>query len=149
RSRRSCSRGVRSRTSRRSRSSSRSEGRAGSSGDPGSARDRTARSRAHLRRESPRPGEALLEIPDQIVRVLDPDRQPNRAGTHARGEKLGFLELPVRRARGMDDEALRVADVREMRPYRQAANELLSRLAAAADVEREDRARALGKILLD
>src|SRR5262249_3578124 len=94
-------------------------------------------------------GEALLEIPDQIVDVLDSDREANRSRADARGLELLLVELAVRRARRVNDQALRVADVREMRPECHAADEVLARFAAALELEREDRARAARQILVD
>src|SRR5438128_2623836 len=55
----------------------------------------------------------------------------------------------MRRARGMDDEALRVADVREVAPEIERGDEPLARLAAAFQVEHEDRARAFRQVPLD
>src|SRR5215217_3036970 len=55
----------------------------------------------------------------------------------------------MRRARGMDDQALRVAHVGEVRPEAYATDELLTALESARTVEREDRARAAGQVLLD
>src|SRR5262245_66229908 len=102
-----------------------------------------------FRRDAAGAREPLLEIPDQVVDVLDADGEPDRAGANAGRFELVFGELPVRRARGMNYEALRIADVGEMRPQRDRANEFLTRVASAADVEREHRARAARQILLD
>ena len=126
-SRRSSWRAARSTTARRSRRSSRCGARAGSSADPGSASDRTgpARPRCSCRRRHAR--EALLEIPDQIVDRLGADREPDRARADARRPQLVVAQLAVRRAGGMDDQALRVADVRQVRPERDAADEVLAR----------------------
>src|SRR6478609_6969838 len=81
--------------------------------------------------------EPLLEIPDQVVDVLDADRKPDRAGANARRLELVLLELAMRGARGMDDQALRVADVGQVRPQRHAADEVLARLTAAFELERK------------
>src|SRR5439155_5707875 len=65
-----------------------------------------------------------------------------------RGELL-VRQLAMRRRRGMDDEALRVADVGEVAPERQRLDEAAPALAAALEVEREDRARAGRQIAVD
>ena len=148
-SRRSCSRAARSGTARRWPRFSRCGALAGSSADPGSAPDRT--------RSNPREGscrrrharEALLEIPDQVVDRLDADREPDRPGADSRRPQLVVVELAVRRARGMDDQALRVADVRQVRPERDAADEVLPARSSAVAVEREDRAGAARQISVD
>ena len=95
------------------------------------------------------PGEALFEIPDQVVDRFGADRQPDGSRPDARRPELIIVELPMRRARRMDDQALRVADVGEVRPQRDAADEVLPAGAAAAAVEREHRAGAARQILVD
>ena len=95
------------------------------------------------------PCEALLEIPDQIVHGFDADRQPDGSGTHAGRAQLLVVELTMRRAGRMDDQALGIADVGEVRPQGDAANEVLSRRAAAAAVEGEHRARAARQVFVD
>src|SRR6516225_4179959 len=92
--------------------------------------------------------EALLEVPDQIVDVLDADRESDRPWTDARRLEFLVVELAVRRARRMNDEALGITDIREVRPERYTANELLARLAAAANVEREHSARAARQVFV-
>src|SRR6185369_16511701 len=86
------------------------------------------------------PREALFEVPDQISRGFDADRQPDRPRTDTGGAQLVVVELPVRRAGWMDDEALGIADVREVRPQGHAANEVLAGGPSAPAVEREHRA---------
>src|SRR5690606_22470703 len=86
-------------------------------------------------------GKSLLEIPDEVLDGLEADRQPDRAGAHAGRVKLLFAQLAVGRAGRMDDEALRVTNVRQVGPERHAADEILARLAAALALEREHRAR--------
>src|SRR5260370_22204430 len=79
--------------------------------------------------------EALFEVPDQIVDGFDADREPDGSRTDTGGGELSLVELPMRRAGWMDDEALGIADVREVRPQGNPANEVLSRSAAAPAVE--------------
>ncbi len=108
RSRRSSWRAADCSTARRWRSSSRCGARAGSSADPDSRPDRMASSRGHLGRgRRGHAGEALLEIPDQVVDRLDADREPDGARADAGGPQLVLAQLTVRRAGRMDDEALR------------------------------------------
>src|SRR5262245_36804693 len=54
----------------------------------------------------------------------------------------------MRRARRMNDQTLRVADVREVRPERDAADEVLPCRPAAAAVEGEDGAGAARQVLV-
>src|SRR6476620_976993 len=110
---------------------------------PGSSRRRLTRRRRRDARK------ALLEIPDQILDGLDADREANRARADASGTQLLFAELAMRRAGRVNDQALRVADVREVRPQRHAADEVLPRRTPTAAIEREHRACALRQVLLD
>ena len=94
------------------------ERRAGWSADPDSA----LRSNDAVIGTPPRsppardPREALFEVPDQIVDGFDADRQPDGSRADAGRAELIVVELPMRRAGRMDDEALRIADVGEVRP---------------------------------
>src|SRR5437762_4518319 len=90
-----------------------------------------------------------MEIPDEIVHVLEPDRQPHRAGGDSGCGELLVRELAMRSGGGMDDEALRVADVGEVAPERERLDEAASALAAALEVEREYGARAGRQIAVD
>jgi len=56
----------------------------------------------------------LVEVRDDVVDVLDPDREADEVVRDAGGELLRRGELLVRRGRRVDHEALRVADVREV-----------------------------------
>src|SRR5579863_8269819 len=93
--------------------------------------------------------ERLIEIPDQIVDVLESDRQAH----HIRGDAglyhLFFLQLRVRRAGRMDHEALRVADVRQMAPQLERLDERDGSRSAAPQTEREDGTRAAREVLVD
>ena len=88
----------------------------------------------------------LADVPERIdvVDVLEPHREAHRAGRDAGRDQLVVRELAMRRRGGMDDEALRVADVGEVAPERQRLDEAATALAAALEVEREDGARAGG-----
>src|SRR6185436_12799814 len=85
------------------------------------------------------PRESLLEVPDQIVDRFNSDGEPNRPRIDTRGTKLLFVELPMRRARRMDDQAFRVADIGQMRPECDTTDEILPAGPSPCAVEREDR----------
>ena len=57
----------------------------------------------------------LIEIGDDVVDILDADRQAHHVGTGARLLQLLGRELAVGRRRRMDDERARVAEIGEMR----------------------------------
>src|SRR5689334_11409901 len=86
--------------------------------------------------------EALLEIPDQIVHGFGPDRQSNRARAHTCSPQLVVVQLTMGCAGGMNDQALRITNVRKVRPEADTANEVLAGGAAATAVEREHGTRA-------
>src|SRR4051812_46501163 len=56
-------------------------------------------------------GERLVNVPQDVVDVLEPDRDADHVGLDAGGERLSFVELAVRGARGVADQRARVADV--------------------------------------
>ena len=93
--------------------------------------------------------EALFQVPDQIVDRFGADREPDGSGTDPCRLQLVVIQLTMRRAGGMDDQALRIADVRQVRPQRDAADEVLPRRASAAAVEGEHRAGAARQVLVD
>src|SRR5262245_29742711 len=95
-----------------------------------------------------RAGETLFEIPDQIVDGLCADREANRTRSHSGGLQLVVVQLSMRRTRRVNDQALRVADVRQVRPQRDTANEILTGLAAAAAIEREDGTRSTRQVFV-
>jgi hypothetical protein len=59
--------------------------------------------------------ERLIQIRDEIRRVLQPDRQPHHIRPGAGGDLLLVGQLAVRRRRGMNNQRARVADIGEMR----------------------------------
>src|SRR6476469_1407976 len=93
--------------------------------------------------------ESLLEVPDQIVDRFNPDGEPNRPRIDTGGTKLLFIELPMRRARGMNDQAFRVADVSQMRPECDTTDEILPAGPPSCAVEGEDRTSSARQILVD
>ena len=84
----------------------------------------------------------------QVGQGLEPDGQTDGPRADARGGELLVVQLTVGRARGMDDEALRVANVREMAPQVERGNEALPRLTPTLEIEHEDRPRALRQVPL-
>src|SRR3984893_3488873 len=94
------------------------------------------------------PRETLLQIPDQIVDGLSADRQPHRPWPDAGRPQLVVAQLAVRRAGRVDDQALCVADVRQVGPERHAADEVLPAGPATGAVEREHRPGPARQVLL-
>src|SRR5688500_20269456 len=86
-----------------------------------------------------RPCETLVQIPDEIFGILDADRETDGSRSNARRAQLVVVQLPVRRAGRVDDQALRIADVGPMRPETHSPDEVLSGGAPAAAYEREPR----------
>ena len=93
-------------------------------------------------------GKRLIEIPDQVVQVLKSDREPHHILGDACGGMILVAQLLVCGGGGMDDEALGIADIREVREDLQGVDELPASFQAALDAEREDRALTLRKVLL-
>src|SRR5690606_9351555 len=99
---------------------------------------------------SPRPGrglagpsclrERLIEVLEDVVDVLDAHREAHKIGGDAGRKLLGFGELRVRRRGGVDDEAARVADVREEAEELDAVDEPLAGLEAALDAKGDEAA---------
>src|SRR5687768_5539783 len=65
----------------------------------------------------------LVEVPQQVVGVLQADREPDHLGQDASGALLGLAELLMGRAGGVDDQRLGVADVGEVREELQSLDE--------------------------
>src|SRR5206468_4094839 len=77
------------------------------------------------------------------------DREADGSGADTGGPQLFVVQLTMRRAGRMNDEALRIADVCKVRPQRYTTDEILSRGAATAAVEGEHRTGAARQILVD
>src|SRR5438270_2307453 len=101
-----------------------------------------------LGRAGLRLGQRLLEIPENVLEVLDPDRDPDQLGPDPGRAQLLVVELLVRRRAWMDDQRLRVAHVGYVREELHRLDAPLPRLPTALDAECEDRAGALGQVLL-
>ena len=72
--------------------------------------------------------ECRIEVGDEILRVLEADRESNHLRWHT-CELLGLgVELRVRRRRRVDNERLGVTDIRNMREDGEALDQLLARL---------------------
>src|SRR5580704_5428975 len=69
--------------------------------------------------------ERLREIRDQIRRVLDADREPERRVGDAEGGALARVQGAMRRARRVRDQRARLADVDEVREKVDAGEHLL------------------------
>ena len=71
-----------------------------------------------------------------------------RIGLHPGGELLRGVELAVRGRGGMNDERLRIADVREVRQDFHGLDEAHARRGAATHAKGKDSARAVGQVLV-
>ena len=80
--------------------------------------------------------------------MLRADGEADGRRRDAGGEKLFFAHLGMRRGRRMDDERLDIGDVREQGEDSEVVDELLRRLGAALDFERENRDAAVREIFL-
>ena len=67
----------------------------------------------------------LPQIPQDVVDILDADRQPDHVGTDSAGGKILIRQLLVRSRRRMNDEALAIAHIREMGEELHVLNEFL------------------------
>ena len=90
----------------------------------------------------------LIEAPEDVVEALDADREADHVGAHSGRDLLFVGELAVGRRAGMDDQGLGVPDVGEVAHELRRFDERLARVPPPADAEGEDRARALGQVLL-
>ena len=81
-------------------------------------------------------------------RVSMPTDRRTRPGVTPVELLLGDVELAVRRARGVDREAAHVADVGEVAEQLETVDEVAARVDAALQLERDDRALAVGQVLL-
>ena len=79
---------------------------------------RSPRARRLRGRRRPRTSDRLLhrliQVPQDVVEALDADREPNHVRRHTGCNLIVLGELAVGRRSRMDDEGLRVADVREV-----------------------------------
>ena len=92
--------------------------------------------------------ERTIQRRDQILRLLDPDRQPDRVRADPLFRELILRTLTVGRRRRMDHQRLHVCDICQQGEDRQAVDELFRRLSVPFDLKGKDRAAALGQIFL-
>src|SRR5690606_28139459 len=82
-----------------------------------------------------RRGQSLVDILDDVVDVLDADREAHELRRDPARLLLLGRELGVRRGRRMYRQALRVADVREVAEELETLDELPAGLEPALDAE--------------
>ena len=88
----------------------------------------------------------LIQIPDQVVGRLEADRQADDVVAGPRGDALLVGELPMGGRGRMQNQASRVADIRQMREQAHAFDQLDAGLEAAFDAEGENGARAFRQV---
>src|SRR5262245_57011498 len=87
-----------------------------------------------------RGAQAAREVFDQVVWILQADRETHRAGPDSGAEEVRVAHAEVRGARRVDHQRLGVADVREVREDPQGIDEAPAGFAAAREIEAEYRA---------
>src|SRR5262245_4552993 len=91
-------------------------------------------------------GERLVEVGDDIVDVLDADREAHVAGRHAAGELVRRAQLPVRGRSRMDGERPGIADVGHVVEEVERVDEARSGLAALHQLEANETAVAAPEV---
>ena len=84
----------------------------------------------------PLPSQRLIQIADQIVGRLEADRQAHDVIASPRRDALLVGELPVRGRGRVQDQAARVADIRQMREQAHALDQFDAGLEPALDRRR-------------
>jgi hypothetical protein len=92
--------------------------------------------------------ERLVDVPDDILDVLDTNRDPNEVVTDPGLLEFLVAELPVRCRGGMASQRFRVADVHQAQDHLQPVDERAARLLAAFYTEGEDSGRSPARQLL-
>src|SRR5262249_57833430 len=90
----------------------------------------------------------LLEIGDDVLLVLEADREADDVGSGASLDFLRVGELTMSGRGRMNDERTRIADICEMGEQPHVGDELEARVVAALEPEGEDGAGALGHVFL-
>ena len=90
----------------------------------------------------------MIEVAEDVVDVLDADRQAHVTFGHAGGELVLGRKLRVGRRRRMDGERARVADVGDVVEQLQRVDEPPPRLMPAGEFEADQAAEAALEILL-
>ena len=77
----------------------------------------------------------LIEVGEDVVDVLDPDREPHRILRYARGRQLLLVQLRMSRGCIVDRKRLGIADVGQVAEELQALDELAPALPSSLDAE--------------
>ena len=99
-------------------------------------------------RDVPRRGEPALDVRDDVVDVLQADRKPHIALGHAGRELLCWAELRMRRGRGMNGEASRIADIGDVVEQLQRVDEAPPGFLARRQLEADEAAIAALQIFI-
>src|SRR5579885_1050550 len=92
--------------------------------------------------------DGLVQVPKNIAQVFDPHRHANQVLGDARLELIGVGELLVRSRSRVDDQALGIPQVRQVREKLHRVDQLAPGLQSALDAERHDGAASPRQILL-
>src|SRR5262245_55261250 len=92
--------------------------------------------------------QTLLEIGDDVVLVLEPDRQAYDVGPSTGLDLLRVRELAVRGRGWVNDQRTGVADIGEVREQFHIGDQSHARVIAALESESEAGACALGRVFL-
>src|SRR4051812_2480388 len=79
----------------------------------------------------------LFEIPEEVVDRFGAYGKADRSRPNSGCPQLIVAQLAMRRAGWMDDQALAIAYVGQVRPQRDTSNEVLSGGTSASAIERE------------
>ena len=75
--------------------------------------------------------DGLVDVLEDVVDVLDANREPHIARRHTRSQEFFFVELAVGGATRVDRQAARVTDVRDVVEQLQVIDEGLARRRAS------------------
>ncbi len=90
--------------------------------------------------------QGLIQIPEQILRILQTDTQSHHVRRYPGPAHLLLAQLAVGGAGRMDGQALGIADIGHMAEEPQLVDEALAGLPPALDAEGENGARPLGQV---
>ena len=91
---------------------------------------------------------SLVEIPLDVIQILNADGEPDHIGFDAGGRLLFGAQLLMGGRSRMDDQATGVADVGQVREELEAVDKLAAGIVTALDAKAEHGAGALGQVLL-
>ena len=89
----------------------------------------------------------MIQIPQDIFDVFETDAQAHKVGCDAGAGLLFRRELAVRRAGGMNRQALGIAHVRQVAEELKVVDKVAPRFQPALDAKAQNRAGAFGQIL--